>query len=177
MNLYSNYTYSHNKQIWRIIPGSPGKLVIEERDPDTREVFFSCIDLNSGNVLLDNLQFDEKFWVGVEDVYKDVIFFHKYQKPDLPGHADIIAYDINKKEELWRSEKYIFSLLYDDKLYCFRNFFEGKKYYQLDYLTGELLYELDDDFSQIGHLKGLRENEVYKGYQFPEVYNSPVKDI
>jgi hypothetical protein len=177
MNLYHHYTYSQNKQIWRIIPGSPGKLVIEERDPDTREVFFSCIDLNSGNVLLDNLQFDEKFWVGVEDVYKDVIFFHKYQKPDLPGHADIIAYDINKKEELWRSEKYLFSLVYDNKLYCFRNFFEGKKYYQLDYLTGELLSELDDDFSQIGHLKSLRENEVYKGYQFPDVYNSSVKEI
>ena len=177
MKIYKNYSYSNNRQIWRIIPGGSNKLVIEERDTATREVFFSCIDMNTGMVLLENLQFDEKFWMGVEEVYKDVIFFHKYQKPDMPGHADIIAYDINTKQELWRSSEYLFSLVYDNKLYCFKNMFEGKKYYQLDYLTGELISELGEDFSQISHLKQLRENEVYKGYRFPEVYSSPVNEI
>ncbi len=177
MNLYRNYTYSNKRQIWRIIPAGPDKLVIEERDPETREVFFSCIDMNSGKIILENLQFDEKFWVGVEEVYKDVIFFHKYQKPDLPGHADIIAYDINKKEELWHSDEYLFSLVYDNKIYCFRNFYESKKYYQLDYYTGELISELSDDFNQIGHLKDLRESEVYKNYRFPEVYNHSGNEI
>jgi hypothetical protein len=177
MKLYRNYTYSNKRQIWRIIPGGPDKLVIEERNPVTREVFFSCIDMNSGNVLLENLQFDEKFWIGIEEVYKDVIFFHNYQKPDMPGHADIIAYDINKKEVIWRSDKYLFSLVYDNKIYCFRNFFERQKYYQLDYYTGELISELGDDFNQIGHLRELRETELYKGYRFPEVFNHPVKEI
>jgi hypothetical protein len=177
MNLYRNYIYSKNRQIWRIIPGGQDKLVIEERDPATREVFFSCIDMKSGNVILENLQFDEKFWIGVEEVYKDVIFFHKYQKPDLPGHADIIAYDIKKQKELWRSDEYLFSLIYDDTLYGFRSFFEGQKYYQLDYLTGDLISELGDNFTQIGHLKELRETEVYKGYHFPEVFSPSIKEI
>lgn len=177
MNLYRNYIYSNKRQIWRIIPGGTDKLVIEERDPVTREVFFCCIEMNTGKVIMDNLQFDEKFWVGVEDVYKDVIFFHKYQKPDMPGHADIIAWDINKKEELWRSDEYLFSLVYENKLYCFKNFFEGKKYYLLDYYTGNLISELENDFMQIAHLKELRETELYKGYQFPDVYSTPVNQI
>jgi len=46
MKLYSNYTFTNNRQIWRIIPGGEGKLVIEERDLATREVFFSCIEIN-----------------------------------------------------------------------------------------------------------------------------------
>ena len=177
MNLYRNYTYSNNRQIWRIIPAGKDKLIIEERDPSTREVYFSCIDMNSGSIILENLQFEEKFWVGVEEVYKDVIFFHNYQKPDMPGHADIIAYDLNKKEVIWRSDEYLFSVVYDNIIYGFRNFFEGQKYYQLDYYTGELISELGDEFDQIGHLRELREKEVYKGYRFPEVYNSPVKEI
>jgi len=177
MNIYRNYTYSNKRQIWRIIPAGNNRLVIEDRDTATREVFFSCIDMNSGSVILENLQFDEKFWMGVEEVYKDVIFFHKYQKPDLPGHADIIAWDINKNAELWRSDEYLFSLIYDDKIYCFKNLFEGQKYYQLDYYTGEIISELGENFDQIGHLKELRETEVYKDYRFPEVYNAPVKDV
>jgi hypothetical protein len=170
MNLYRNYTYTNNRQIWRIIPGGPDKLVIEERDPRTREVFFSCIEMNTGNIILENLQFEEKFWIGVEEVYKDVIFFHKYQKPDLPGHADIIAYDINKKEELWSSDEYLFSLVFNDKLYGFKNLYEGRKYFELNYYTGELISELGEQSVNIPGLKELRENEVYKGYRFPEVF-------
>jgi hypothetical protein len=177
MKLYPHYTYSNERQIWRIIPGGPDNLVIEDRDPATREVFFSCIEMNSGKVFLENLQFDEKFWIGVEEVYKDVIFFHKYQKPDMPGHADIIAYDINKKEELWRSDEYLFSLVYEDILYCFRNFFDGKKYYMLNYYTGELISDLGGDFGRMAHLKELRETEVYKNYRFPEAFSPSGKEI
>jgi hypothetical protein len=169
MKLYSNYTFTNNRQIWRIIPGGEGKLVIEERDLATREVFFSCIEMNTGKVILNNLQFDEKFWIGIEDVYKDVIFFHKYNKPDMPWHSDIIAYNINKKEHLWHSAEYIFSLIYDDKLYCYKNKYDGRIYFSLDYKTGELITEFGDDPKVIAGLKELRDNEIYKGYKFPEV--------
>jgi hypothetical protein len=177
MNITSNYTFANNRQIWRIIPGGEGKLVIEERDPSTREVFFSFIEMETGKVILDSLQFDEKFWIGIEDVYKDVIFFHKYNKPDMPWHSNIIAYDINKKEQLWHSEEYIFSLTYDDKLYCYKNKYEGRIYYCLDYLTGIMITELGDDFSIIAGLKELRDNEIYKGYLFPVVLNNSNGEI
>ena len=86
MKLKRKYTFTNNRQIWRIVPAGEGKLVIEERDPMTKEVFFSCIEMNTGKILLDSLQFDEKFWIGIEDIYKDVILFHKYHQPDMPWH-------------------------------------------------------------------------------------------
>ena len=145
MKLHRNYTFSNNRQIWRIVPGGEGKLVIEERDPVTREVFFSCIEMNTGKVLLDGLQFDEKFWIGIEDVYKDVILFHKYHKPDMPWHSGIIAYDINKKVQLWNSEEFIFSLVYDNILYCYKNKYEGRSYCKLNYKTGELIADIGEN--------------------------------
>lgn len=177
MKLIRNYAFTNNRQIWRIVPGGKGKLVIEERDPVTREVFFSCIEMNTGKVLLDSLQFDEKFWIGIEDVYKGVIFFHKYNKPDMPWHSDIIAYDINKKEQLWHSEEYIFSLVYDDNLYCHKNKYEGRLFFKLNYKTGELIADLGENSNVIAGLKELRDTEIYNGYKFPETLSRSSVEI
>jgi hypothetical protein len=177
MKIQNNYTFSNNRQIWRIIPGGKNKLVIEERDPSTKEVFFSCIDMLTGKLIIDSLQFDEKFWIGIEDVYKDVIFFHKYNKPDMPGHSDIIAYDINESRELWNTERYLFSLVFEDNLYCFRNEFEGRKYYKLNYRTGEMIEEFGDSLPNISELKEFRNIEIYEGYKFPEVLSKSNEDI
>jgi hypothetical protein len=171
MKISPKYTFSNNRQIWRIIPGGEGKLVIEEREISTKEVFFNCIQIKTGKVIIDSLQFEEKFWTGIEDVYKDVIFFHKYSKPDMPGHSDIIAYDINSKKELWHSDKYLFSLVYDDHIYCYRNEFEGRKYFKLNYKTGELVSELGNDFNSISDIKELRDKEILEGYEFPNILN------
>jgi hypothetical protein len=169
MKLHRNYTFSNNRQIWRIVPAGEGKLVIEERDPMTREVFFSCIEMITGKILLDSLQFEEKFWIGIEDIYKDVILFHKYHQPDMPWHSSIIAYDMNKKVQLWYSEEYIFSLVYDDNLYCYKNKFEGRSYYKLNYKTGELIADIGENNKVISGLKALRDIEIYNGYKFPEM--------
>src|ERR1035437_4788398 len=168
MKLIRNYTFTNNRQIWRIIPGGEGKVVIEERDPIIREVFFSCIEIKTGKVILDSLQFEEKYWMGIEDVYKDVIYFHKYNKPDMPWHSDIIAYDIYEKEILWHSEEYIFSFVYDDELHCFKNNYEGRSFFKLNYKTGDLISGLDDYPNVIAGLKELRDAEIYTGYRFPE---------
>ena len=168
MKLIHKYTFTNNRQIWRIIPGGEGKVVIEERDPIIREVFFSCIEIKTGNVILNSLQLEEKYWMGIEDVYKDIIYFHKYNKPDMPWHSNIIAYDIYKKEILWHSEGYLFSFVYDDELYCYKNNYEGRSFFKLNYKTGDLISGLDDYPNSIAGLKELRDAEIYKGYIFPE---------
>jgi hypothetical protein len=177
MKLHRNYTFSNNRQIWRIVPGGEGKLVIEERDLSTRAVFFSCIEMRTGKVILDSLQFEEKFWIGIEDVYKDVIFFHRYNRPDMPWHSDIIAYDINKKEQIWHSDEYIFSLVYDENLYCYKNRYEGRSYYKLNYKTGKFIDDLGENSNVIAGLKEFRDAEIYNGYKFPEVFNHSTGDI
>jgi hypothetical protein len=177
MKIYPKYTFSNNRQIWRIIPGGEEKLIIEEREISTKEVFFSCIQMDKGEVIIDSLQFEEKFWIGIEDVYKDIIFFHKYNKPDMPGHSGIIAYDITNRKELWHSDKYLFSLIYDDHIYCYRNEFEGRKYFKLNYKTGELVSDSGNDFHSISSLKGLRDEEIYKGYAFPNALGESNRDI
>jgi hypothetical protein len=110
MKLNHFYSFTNNRQIWRLIPAGE-YLIIEERHPANKEVFFSCINPNDGTAIFRNYQTEEKFWIGVEAVHNDVIYFHKFSKPDMPGHKEIIAFDLHTRKILWSTSEYSFLLL------------------------------------------------------------------
>lgn len=177
MKLKKLYTHNNKKQIWRILPTSTNKIVIEERDSASKEVFFTCLNLESGKNIFDGYQLDEKNWCGIERIYKDVIFFHAYGKPDMPTHKGIIAFDINTQTILWQSSQYVFSFIYDDKLYCSQQRFESKTFFALDYLSGKILEDVSTNQSEINLLKEKSDNMFWEeNYFFPEYFNrmSPV---
>lgn len=178
MILEKKYEFSHNKQLWRLIPDDSGRIVIEERNTDTREVFFNCLDINTGRAIFSNFQPEEKFWIGIETIYKGIIFFHKYQKPEMPGHKGIIALDIKSRKILWENSEPSFLFLKDEKIYCYEPLFEGRKFYTLNYRTGELQDDLGNDAEKVNSLMDEQNSaEKYKDYIFPEVfdtsYNNP----
>lgn len=172
MKIKKLYKHDNKKQIWRILPTTTQKLLIEERDSKTKEVFFNCLEIHSGKKLIKDFQLDEKNWIGIESIYKDIIFFHTYGKPDMPAHKSIIAFDILSKTILWQNDNYVFSFVNDDKVYCFQQRFESRVFYALDYLTGSILKDYGDDFETINQLKEKADSEFYKEkYLFPEYFN------
>ncbi|MCX6151974.1 MAG: DUF4905 domain-containing protein [Ignavibacteriales bacterium] len=183
MKINKKYSFTNNRQIWRILISSSNKLIIEDRDIVNKQAYFNCIDAYSGKVHFKNHQLEEKYWIGIEKIYKDVIFFHKYAKPDMPGHKVIIAFDINSQQILWQTEEYSYLFIEGDKVYTFIQKFEGRKFFALDYLTGKLVEELGNDASQLSKIREttIDDNE-YKNYLFPNplnkesIENSLVKD-
>ncbi|MCZ7614113.1 MAG: DUF4905 domain-containing protein [Ignavibacteriaceae bacterium] len=100
MKLKKKYRFDNKRQIWRIIPTNSGKLIIEERESEQKQVYFHCIELTSGKKILQDFQLDDKFWVGIESVKDDYIYFHKFAKPDMPKHKGIFAFDIKTKKNI-----------------------------------------------------------------------------
>jgi len=178
MKIKKEYTFTNNRQIWRIIPTQTDKLIIEERDTERREVFFNCIKIDSGKKIFKNLQLDEKYWIGIEAVYNDVIFFHEFLKPDMPGHKGIISFDINSQKILWRNDDYIFLFVYDDKIFCYQLKFEGRNFYTLNFKTGELIDEMGEDADPINELREKNiSDSMTEGCLFPEPFiSSSVED-
>ncbi|AFH50320.1 Hypothetical protein IALB_2617 [Ignavibacterium album JCM 16511] len=164
------YKYDRGRQIFRLIPTDTGKLIIEERERNIKEAFFSCLDILTGRSIFSDLQFDEKYWIGIESIYKDVILFHRFERPDLPNHKGIIAYDIKSQTVLWENPN---SFLYagDDKI-VFLTFDSGiKGLIAIDYLSGEvfndekIILEIipeKEDFSSYIHSKRISLTEVDK---------------
>lgn len=177
MEIIEEYTFSNDRQIWRLLPTDTDKLVIEERNPETKEVFFNCLDINSGVKIFSDLQLDEKFWVGIEAIHKDIIYFHRFVKPDMPGHKDIIAFDISAGEFIWETTEYSFLFIKDDLVYCFKSLFEGKNYFSLRYNTGELQDELGNNSAVINSLmEQTRSSQNFDDYIFPESFNPGIID-
>ena len=171
MKLQKLYKHDNGKQIWRILPTSNSKVVIEERDVKTKEVFFSCLEIESGKKIFNEFQFDEKNWIGIESVYNDMIFFHTYGKPDMPAHKSIIAFDILSKSVIWQNDNYVFSFIYDDKVYCYQQRYESRVFFALDYLTGNVADEFGTDAAKLQQSKEKAEkNFVKHNYLFPEYF-------
>jgi len=173
MKIKKEYNYTNKRQIWRLLPTPSDKMVIEERDTESKEVFYNCLEISSGVSIFKNLQLEEKYWVGIEIIYNDLILFHKYPERDMPGHRGIIAFDINSQKILWQNYNYIFLFIWDEKIYCYQITFEGRKFYTVDIFSGELIEDLGEDSNSINILREKSFDAVsYEDYLFPEAFNT-----
>jgi hypothetical protein len=169
MKINKLYTYKSEQQIWRILLTDFRQFVIETRDPDSREVFFNCIDIETGNTIFKDYQFDEKSWIGIETIYKDVVFFHKYAQPSLPGHKEIICFDIAAQQVLWRSDSLTFQFVSNDQVIAAASTYSGWHFYALNYKTGEVITDYGENASQIQQMRNSADDEKdYSRYKFPE---------
>jgi len=166
--------FSHNnkKQIWRILISETDKLVIEERDRTTKEVFFSCYDLTTKEKIFSNFQFEEKSWIGIEAVENDIVIFHFYRKPDMPQHKGFFAFSLKEKKILWTNATHTYFFSDAERIIAFIQQFEGKSFVEIDLMTGEELRNLGEETAQVNLLKQeVQSKKSYAGYLFPEVFN------
>lgn len=171
MKIKKLYKYTNKRQIWRLLPTPSNKLVIEERDTDNKEVFFECLDLPTGKKIFHAIQMEEKYWVGIETIYNDIILFHTYSNREMPVHSGIIAFDINKQNILWQNKDYVFLFIKDDKIYCYKSTFEGRIFFSVDFYSGNFIEDLGEDSTNINALREKSFDSVdYGKYLFPEPF-------
>ena len=177
MNITKLYSYKSPGQIWRIIISDSDKLILETRDTNTKEVFYNCFKLESGEKYFSDLQLEEKFWLGIEAVYKDIIFFHKFPKPDLPQHKQIIAYDIASEKILWINSDLSFLFVHNNLVYGFQQGFEERYFCSLDYLNGEIIKDFGNDFRSINLLRTQAEEEKnWSNFIYPKIFTKDETD-
>lgn len=168
-----HFTHKSPHQIWRILISDSEKLIIETRDVNTKEVFFNCFDPWDGSKIFLDYQLEDKCWVGIETVHKDIIYFHKFPTPDLPIHSGIIAFDIASQKILWANPDLSFLFAYQDKVYGFKQGFEERYYYEMDYLDGSIKKEYENDYITINAFRNEANNaKDWSGYAYPEILNA-----
>jgi hypothetical protein len=173
MKLKKNYRFDNKRQIWRIIPTNERKLIIEERELENKQTYFHCLSLDSGKKILSDFQLEDKFWVGIEAVQDDIIFFHKFAKPDMPKHRGIFAYDLSKKEIVWQNPELIFLFVLDHKIFAYKEKFEGRNYYSISSVSGEILEDIGEDYEKVNNLRNESSiKESNDGYLFPEKFET-----
>lgn len=116
------------------------------------------------------MQFEEKFWIGIEAARGDFIIFHKFLKPDMPMHKGLFVFDIKTQKIVWENDSLVFSFIDDNFIYAFNNTFDGKVFYKLNLFNGEILEEFsENEVDKINQLKALaKQEEDYLHYLFPQ---------
>ena len=90
----------------------------------------------------------------------------------MPAHKSIIAFDILSQSILWQNDSYVFSFVYEEKVYCYQQRFESRVFFALDYLTGNVLEDFGNDTSLINKLKEESDAKfLEQNYLFPEYFN------
>lgn len=173
MKINKKYSLSNGRQIWRILISTTGRLIVEERDLDKKQAFFNCLNLYTGEDVFRDLKMEEEYWIGIETVYKDIIYFHKFSKPDMPGHKEIIAFDIPAQRVLWHNDQYAFLFVHEDKVYAYRQKFSDRVFFTYDYLTGEFIEELGNKAAEVNRIReSLNHPDNYAGYVFPSPFRN-----
>lgn len=171
MKIKKKYSYTDGKQVWRIKITDTEKLLVETRDTEKKEVFFHCFELKSGKSIFTDQQMKEKYWLGIEAIHTDIILFHKFAKPDMPGHKGLFAFDINTQQVIWENDSYAFLFILNNKIYCYQERFEGKQVFTLSLKTGTVIEDLGQNPLNISELKNLADNEIdYRRFTFPEFF-------
>jgi hypothetical protein len=171
MKLKKNIKFKDGNQVFRILVSGNDKLIIETRNTEAKEAFYHAMDLTTGKKVFRNFQLEEKFWLGIEKIIDDTIIFHKYAKPDMPGHSGITAVGINEKQILWKNDNAEFIAAENDKIYCARKSFGLTEIIALKLSTGEEIEMLGRDEKIAERLKADADNsEDYSDYIFPEKF-------
>lgn len=163
--------FENENQVWRLIISDNDELLIETRNSDTKQAYFNCLSLNDAKTLFTDFQLDEKFWVGIEAVKNHIVFFHRYTKPDMPAHNQIIAFDIKSQKVLWQNEMFSFLAVDDENLYCVRNSMMGLFGYAVNPATGEIKEEIGADDQKIEMLRDkYLASQDYSNYRYTEKF-------
>lgn len=173
MKLKKSFSFTDKNQIWRLLISKTDKIIIETRNTETKEAFFHCYNFLTEKKIFKDLQLEEKYWLGIEAVDNDIIYFHHFAKPNMPEHKGIFAYDINEEKIIWQNSDLVFLTIYENKIYAFKRKFEGQDVYILDNLTGEITKVLGSDLNKVNEILNIVQfNEDYSQYKYPEKYNN-----
>ncbi len=168
--LLPSWSYSPEGIIWRLLFGDHERILGESRNDSKKTVSFFCLAEKTGSPLWQNRTLTEPWWVGMEAVHKDVLLLHGFQKPDLPGHYGIFAWNTMDGRELWRNEELTFWFCHGEKVYAYQTLFEKRVGYALELQTGKVVQMFDEGIEE---LSGLRRSAVQEmpedRVRFPEI--------
>jgi hypothetical protein len=82
-------------------------LFVEVRDQHNKVVEFSIVDANSGTFLREHIQFEEKWWIQLQDVRMNVVLLKLYAEPSGPEKVSAIAYDFETDQMVWWKNSFL----------------------------------------------------------------------
>lgn len=143
------------------MPSKFGKLIGEERNIEQKQTTFFCLNQMTGETLWEGLSVGEGWWIGIEDVHRDVVYLHKFAAPDMPQHKEIIAIDILTGKQLWANADLAFVFAAGETIFATQESLEGRQIFELEYRTGAILrgWGSDEQVVREARIRSITQDE------------------
>ena len=123
--------------IWRMeIDEISDTLFLEIRDPESKKVHFSAINLRAGHTIFRDLAAPEQWLTGMEAAYNGVLLLHFYQTETGPTHKGLMAIDAQTGKTLWSDYSLSFDYLAEKGPVVYDSRIFPRKLFLLDIKTG-----------------------------------------
>lgn len=115
--------------IWKLSPDrTGGSLVLEIRDSEKKQTFFSGISLPEGKLTFEAVRLQESWFCGLEDTAHGYAFLHGYLSESLPGHRGIFAIALEDGRIVWEDYNLVFGHAAKDGLVAWNYKSEPRRY-------------------------------------------------
>jgi uncharacterized protein (UPF0248 family) len=162
-----NWKYSQIGNIWRFFISGDEFISGETRDIENRKAYFFTLDIKTGKPFLKNYVYEkEEYWTSIEFAYKNILFIHKFEHPELPHHKGITAIDIISGKIIWENDEMQYFFINDNILYTIKQLLESFEIYMLDSVSGKNLGKIENE--KINEIYAMRDDLT--DYENPEKY-------
>jgi hypothetical protein len=155
--------------LWRIQVSDKGMIIGEDRDTEKKTVSFFCIEEKSGEVLWNKRTFEETYWISIDSINANTVFFHEFKSPSFPEKKRIYAVDVFSGKLKWKNNELRFHCALNNCVYAANETFASRTFVVLDIHTGAIIRELEND-KQLHIIEQEAEREqAFHRLQLPSV--------
>lgn len=127
--LTPNFSFSFEGIIWNMMLDELGEiLILEIRQNQKHQVSFTAIELETGDVIWDGLEFEENWWVGMTALSKGILLLHTYKDNVDPEPKGLIAFDVLNQQICWMHEMFTYLKLAGNQVVGFNGSNKDKQY-------------------------------------------------
>ncbi len=148
--------------LWRMLFLNHQRVIVEHRSNQEKLTSYVLLDQNSGQPLWDNFTLKyskgeksgqpvgDGWWVGLEYVRNNTVYFHSYSDPNNPEHLGIWAMDTSTQNIIWeRPELSFICAKNQDEFLCYLETNSGgfaeRSFFIIDAKTGADIENLGFD--------------------------------
>lgn len=105
--MLKKFEHKFEGKIWNTAFGE-NRAVLEIRDENTRQVSFSALDLQSGEILWQDLRPEKSWWLALVGVFGDYLMLHKYSSQQKPEPKGLLILNVQTSEIIQKIDDWIF---------------------------------------------------------------------
>ena len=105
--MLKKFEHTFKGKIWNTAFGE-NTAVLEIRDEHTRQVSFTALDLQKGEILWQNLRLEKSWWLALVGIFGEYLVLHKYSSQQKPEPLGLLVINIKSGEILRKIDDWVF---------------------------------------------------------------------